>query len=125
MRWYAKLSSTLSSHEFFPLRNDCCVCARFRPLGRQERGYTIDAKKTIISLTIAHVDDILFAGLPGDLDALKTCLRAFIHGTWEHLSDECALVFCGVSLTLFPQRRLELSQQEYYPKITPLVKSEL
>ena len=124
MRWYAKLSPALIRRKFFPLRNDFCVFARFRPLVGTDRGHTSEAKKAIISLTIIQVGDVLFSGKPGKLDSLKTCLRSLIHAPWGHLSEECSLTFCGAQL-LLPHRRLELSQQEYYPKINPLAKSEL
>ena len=90
-----------------------------------EKGYTSTASKTIVSLAVIHVDDILFTGLPSELDALKCCLRPFAHGEWEYLHEDSPLTFCGVSLILSPFRTAELSQVDYYPKIVPLVKSEL
>ena len=125
MRWYTKLSATLIKFKFFPLRNDCCAFARFRPLKKGEKGYTSTASKTIVSLAVIHVDDILFAGLPSELDALKCRLRSFVHGEWKYLHEDSPLTFCGVSLILSPFRTVELSQVDYYPKIAPLVKSEL
>ena len=91
----------------------------------QEKGYAPGAERTITCMIVVHVDDIIFSGVMSDYKDLQAAMKELIHGEWEALTLNQSITFCGISITLSVERTVEMTQEPYYKKIKPLLKSGL
>ena len=124
MRWYCKLAGILTARSFFFLKADRCVFSRYRDLEKNEEGHTPGATRIITCIVVIHVDDIIFSGIHSDYTDLRRALSELKHGEWEELKVGEEIIFFGIVLGLKEGRVIDMTQQPYYSKIKPLVKTE-
>ena len=119
LRWHLTITKALLRYKFLPLHVDKCVFACHIPADDANHPLAFHGK-IVAALVLVHVDDIIFIGDKVRKEWFKRCIDEFEHGEFEELTPISALKFCGISISITPDRRLSLSQEEFYDKIMPL-----
>ena len=87
LRWYVTLASRLRKFRYHPHRTDLCFFSRRCP----DSG-------VIVALIIVHVDDLVMAGSPQEIEAFTTFIDTFVHGPIEYVTEKEPIMYCGLSI---------------------------
>ena len=72
-----------------------------------------------------HVDDILYVGNQKRCVEVERCIAQFQHSGFSYLSESEPTTFCGVEIRRNPDMTAQLSQEDFYEKISPPLADDL
>ena len=122
LRWWLKLSSELQAQGYVQFYSDCCLFGRYAESSSMKDS---SHSSHLIFLVMLHVDDMLFCGSKTECDRFEKVLRIFDYSPPEMLSTDSALTFCGIEISYSSDHTVELSQDSFYSKITPIIKEDI
>ena len=125
-RWWLKISQALRGSGFVQFHVDCCLFGKYRPiLEKEKKFFPVSTTQYLDCILMLHVDDILFVGDKRRCEEVERCLAQFEHSGFTYLSENAPLMFCGVEIRRRNDLTVELSQKDFYEKISPPVCEEL
>ena len=107
------------------LRNDVCVFGKYRDLVGDEWNIIPNAPRILISIVVAHVDDLIFCGSAEEWVCFQKIISCFKHGESPQLTEDNVITFCGIDIALCKGRIATLSQIAYAQGLVPLGRSDL
>ena len=125
LRWWLKLSSEMKKGGYVQMRGDVCTFVRRRRREKDDHRLIDRSDWTLLSVIIAHVDDLLFVGNQDELMAFKRLMTVFRHGDITILTPESAFTFCGMDISINSVGMVTLDQCKYSESLTALCKTSL
>ena len=119
LRWHLTIAKALVRYKFLPFHVDKCLFAFHIPA--QDRAQPLSSRDVIIAaLVLVHVGDIIFIGGNIRKDVFRKRIEELEHVEYEELAVGTSLKFCGITIDISHDRRLILSQEEFYLEILSL-----
>ena len=121
LRWYIAIDRALKKAGYEVLNIDRCVFAKYASAISPCHSFAMRVKLIEAAISI-RADDIIFVGHSRERKNFESRVSFLfsLHGEMEELMAVAPLVFCGIEAGLFPDRRITLSQQEFYRQIPEL-----
>ena len=110
LRWYLAICAALRYGGWRHCRSDVCTFAKYI---KDTRGRAIKPS----SIIIAHVGDLLIAGIPNDIIAFGRVVAQFRTGSLSMLKVNDSVEYLGIKVKRGRYHRLGLDQQPYCAKL--------